>query len=313
MHVHKVAFAVLLCLVAACSRGGDEPLTPEAVSEPQAAVARAPEPSEVRPGAGRALPAIGEVVVEVSDRGVTLLANQAPRLEILRQLESASGVKVLVRKPSDREWANVTLKVVGVPAETAFERVLHGIAYQLHYRVKRADGSHVLGMVAVGRKRGMDETARAERRGGRRQRRTERRPERQPSPEALEREQDQEELAAQVARQLEDADPVERVEGVSSIETDNEGVARLTGIVENDPSVAVRVAAVERLGDADTLAATSQLLLALRDSHPDVVLAAIDALEFVGDESIAPQLEFLLQHEDPRVRVAASEAIDFLE
>ena len=44
-----------------------------------------------------------------------------------------------------------------------------------------------------------------------------------------------------------------------------------------------------------------------------MVLEAIDALEFAGDESIIPNLEPFLDHPDPEVREAAEEAIEFLE
>ena len=54
------------------------------------------------------------------------------------------------------------------------------------------------------------------------------------------------------------------------------------------------------------------LLSALGDPDPAVVLAAIDALEFAGDESIAPRLEKLGAHPNPAVRVAAVEAAEFL-
>ena len=56
-----------------------------------------------------------------------------------------------------------------------------------------------------------------------------------------------------------------------------------------------------------------RLLRSLGDDEPEVVIAALDALEFAGDETLVPDLEPLLEHPDERVREAAAEAIDFLQ
>ena len=74
----------------------------------------------------------------------------------------------------------------------------------------------------------------------------------------------------------------------------------------------MRAAAVERLGDADTYEATSVLLESLSDPSPQVVVTAIEALEFVGDRSLLPRIEPLAGHANPAVREAAKEAIDSL-
>jgi HEAT repeat protein len=90
-------------------------------------------------------------------------------------------------------------------------------------------------------------------------------------------------------------------------------VDRLSDTLSNDPAPIVRAAAAERLADASSLAAVTQLLTALQDGNSQVVIAALDALEWVGDESIIPQLSPLLKHRDPAVRERTIEAIEYLE
>jgi HEAT repeat protein len=80
----------------------------------------------------------------------------------------------------------------------------------------------------------------------------------------------------------------------------------------NDESPEVRAAAAEALMQSD-VGAVQPLLLALDDPDPQVVLAALDALEFVGDASIVPQIAPLLKHKDTAVRERTVEAIEFLQ
>lgn len=51
----------------------------------------------------------------------------------------------------------------------------------------------------------------------------------------------------------------------------------------------------------------------MSDPAPAVVIAALDAIEFIGDETTIPKIVFLLDHEDPEVRERTVEAIEFLE
>jgi HEAT repeat protein len=52
---------------------------------------------------------------------------------------------------------------------------------------------------------------------------------------------------------------------------------------------------------------------ALSDSDPEVVLEAIDALEFVGDENVAGDLRRLSDHPNQEVREAAEDALEYLQ
>ncbi len=70
---------------------------------------------------------------------------------------------------------------------------------------------------------------------------------------------------------------------------------------------------IPTLGDEDSIVSVNPLLDALRDPEPEVVIEALDALEYVGDETLIPELAFLLEHPSPEVRERALEAIDWLE
>ena len=131
------------------------------------------------------------------------------------------------------------------------------------------------------------------------------------SPEyALEQARERERLYLQ----LDDPDPEKRVESAEWIDSDGgEGVAIMTEILEYDSSAEVRAAAAENLGGSDSPGAIDALILALSDSASVVVIAALDAIEFIGDETTIPKIVFLLDHNDPIVRRRTVETIEFLE
>jgi HEAT repeat protein len=52
---------------------------------------------------------------------------------------------------------------------------------------------------------------------------------------------------------------------------------------------------------------------ALRDRDPEVVLRAIEVLEFDAGDWLIPELERLLAHPDQEVREAAEDAILYLK
>ncbi len=74
----------------------------------------------------------------------------------------------------------------------------------------------------------------------------------------------------------------------------------------------MRLAAAQRFEFAETLAAVDALLEALHDPDKAVVLAAIDALEFSDDTTIAEDPTRMRPHPDPQIDEALEEAIGFL-
>ncbi|MDH3211566.1 MAG: HEAT repeat domain-containing protein [Myxococcales bacterium] len=304
--------AATMVLAAACGRGdGEPPAEPAQRTALDREAAASPAPAFAQPMlvAARDLPAAGQAVVEIGDRGVTVLANQVPRLELMRQLEQATGFKLVVGRVIETEPAPETVLLVDVPLGEALTRILEGVAFQLHYSVDAEGGGHRISQVAVGepQRRRRERRDRETRTAATRERREARRPERQ----ALARQTA--ERTAEAPRLLEDADPAVRARGAAWLALDGDGVERLSDALSNDPAPAVRAAAAERLAHTDSLAAVTQLLTAIHDGDSQVVIAALDALEWVGDESIIPQLSPLLKHHDPAVRVRTVEAIEFLE
>ena len=156
---------------------------------------------------------------------------------------------------------------------------------------------------------------RAERRSAR-----ESTPRRAPPPADLERQspdddydyQDPEDLALALEG-LKNPDPEERSDAVLDIEPEGPGLQYLLEVVTDDPDPEVRIAAVSQLGDSESPEAITGMLTALNDANSEVILEAIDGLEYSADQNVIGNLEKLLQHPDPEVREAAEDAIDYLE
>lgn len=313
----RCALAASLLTLAAC---GSEPDPQERV----AARVEAPADEPARALRGATLPPEGQFVIEASPGGLRVLANRVPRIELLRALERALGFELeLGRLTEEQQAAPLTLTEVDVSLPVVLLAVLQGASFEVSFAADAARGGHLLSRVRIaggepaGSARGERRLERrAERRAGRRafsdpsERRDQRRAERQ-SPDARAREAA--ESADEAARLIESDDPGERAGAAGRLALDQAGVERLGALIETDPDPRVRAAAAERLGDDESIAALQQLLRALHDRDSQVILAALDALEFAGDESVAGEIGFLRDHPDPAVREAAENAIDFLQ
>ena len=273
-----------------------------------------------------ALPGAGAIFVEVTQRGVTALANEAPQLEVLRRLESAVGFALVLGEiDEDRP---ISLRLADDALEVVLAQALTGIPYRLRYEVDETTGGHSLAVVAAGDvgRRGLGAEERMElRRRGRetieRKRREMEEQERRAqalSPEERERLrqetlEERRESEAQIARDLESPDAWVRAEAAQRIEAVGEGIGRLGEILASDPDVQVRVAAANQLSDSDSAGSTNSLLAALDDPSSEVVIEALESLQFVGDESLIPAIQPMLTHPDAQVREIAADTIDFLE
>lgn len=113
----------------------------------------------------------------------------------------------------------------------------------------------------------------------------------------------------EMASALEDRDPEVRIRAARRLDAEGEELVVLLGLMSDDPAPEVREAAARGLAAAEDPLAEAALVVRLDDPHPDVVVAAIESLVFVGDESLIPMLEPLLQHKDEEVRLAAEDAI----
>ena len=113
--------------------------------------------------------------------------------------------------------------------------------------------------------------------------------------------------------QLEAPDAGVRAEAVRAVDLQGPGRERVFALASDDPLPAVRAAALERLYEEEAHTARKIARRGLADREPEVVLVAIEVLGVVGDASSVPDLEPLAaEHEDPRVREAAVEVIEFL-
>jgi HEAT repeat protein len=228
---------------------------------------------------------------------------------VLRDLAREAGFEVAIGvggQPS----GHVTLRTVEVPVERALARLLKGLPYTLRYEADAEGEEGALARVELGEVK----LAAAEPREPKRE---PSRPERKSASRKREREPDParaDELLAENLREIEDPDPEVRIAAAGVLYPKGDALPALAGLVREDPDPGVRVAAAESLGySMEDPEALSALMYALRDPEPQVVIAALDAIEFVGNPSVIPELGFLLDHPDSQVRDAAGEAIDWLE
>jgi HEAT repeat protein len=87
-------------------------------------------------------------------------------------------------------------------------------------------------------------------------------------------------------------------------------LAELIRLAREDPSPAVREAAVVTLGDSDEGRAIDALIAAAEDAERRVALAAIAQLAFKDDRQARSTLERLAASGEPAVAAAAREALE---
>ena len=304
---HRPLLLTLVCAAtwAACG-GADEAPT----ARDPAPVAAAPPSSPAALATPEAdLPPPGDVRARLeSDRAVTVLANQAPRGAIVTALAEATGFELVLGKGSGLEQP-LTLRSEREPLEIVLARILGGVSHAVTYETDPASGAPrvarlTLGLVDTGPK-----LASVPDRVGPRERS---RPELTPE-EREARAEREHELRVESVAKLASADPEERADGAKWLDVNSgEGFQAATEHLASDDSPEVRAAAAEVLGESG-VGAVQPLLKALNDPDSRVVLAALDALEFVGDETTAPLLAPLLKHKDVEVRERTVEAMEFLQ
>jgi hypothetical protein len=300
----------------------------------KAGAERATETSAVGSGASRskapptALPALGSVFVSLSERGVTVRANQASRRVVLAELQRSAGF-LLKFAPGTRLEERVTIDTIDASLGEVLGNLLEGWRYSLHFGAP-AFGERVLERVDVGDFPATDiaavdlvtgteaadraaETrprARAARTGKRFIRDVER------DPDAVaERRERRERLADEYYDQLDDEDPAVRAQAAEGLPADDRTIPALSDLAANDSDSRVRAAAVSALSDAEAQdpVALGALAGALGDPDPEVVMAALDSIEWVGDSSMIPEITPLLDHPNADVRDAAGLTIYLLE
>ena len=293
---------------------------------------RAAETSAVGSGASRskapptALPALGSVLVSLSERGVTVRANQASRRVVLAELQRSVGF-LLKFAPGTRLEERVTIDTVDAPLAEVLGNLLEGWRYSLHFGAP-ASGERVLERVDVGdfpatdiaaadlvsgteeADRAAETRPRAARTGKRFIRDVER------DPEVLaERRERRERLADEYYAQLDDEDPTVRAQAAEGLTADDRNIPALSELAANDPDFRVRASAVSSLGGADTgdPVALGALIGALGDPDPEVLISALESLQWVANSSVIPDITPLLDHPNEDVRDTAGITRDLLE
>ncbi|MCH8083165.1 MAG: HEAT repeat domain-containing protein [Myxococcales bacterium] len=312
---HYHSLAALLLILAACGSAPEPP-------EPRAADVPLPRRTEVNREPPPTLPPAGQLSIEESSTGLRVLANQVPRIELLRALERTLGFELELGQLADEaQAARLTLIEVDATLAEVLLAALENISFEVSYAADATRGGHLLSRVRVAGGRG--EHARGKRREGRGRAERHARPDRSERRERIaarraelptpaERTRESAARAEEAAQRIGSDDPEERRQAAEDMGLDPDGIESLAELAANDPDPEVRAAATERLGDADSHAAVQHLLDALHDPNPLVIRTAIDQLAFTGDESIAEELVFLFDHPNPEVRVDAEEAWKFL-
>jgi hypothetical protein len=118
---------------------------------------------------------------------------------------------------------------------------------------------------------------------------------------------------AELFSDLDSPDPDTRIDAVDWIDLEGEALERMIAQLKSDPDAEVRATIVDRLGEEVSPSTLAALVGALGDRDPEVVLRAIEVLEFEAEDWLIPELEPLLAHSDPEVREAAEDAITFLK
>jgi hypothetical protein len=246
------------------------------------------------------LPAPGTWSVEVSGSAVRIVADAAPRGEVLRELAARAGFELEVAEGAD-------LPPLSARIEGSLDDALPIVVGPLDYRVERvfeaSRASHVVSLVSVGPEE---------------PRRTQGASPSEPRPQGWQRiEELRERLAPSrrlrlVFERLESADPDVRADAVAELEPAEGELELLRAVLEDDPIAAVRIAAAEQLAGGGSYGATQTLLGALADPDPEVVVAVVEGLASSGDASVIPELAPLLDHREPSVRAAAALALDSL-
>jgi hypothetical protein len=270
-----------------------------------------------------ALPALGSVLVSLSERGVTVRANQASRRVVLAELQLSVGFR-LKFAPGTRLEERVTIDAVDAPLSEVLGNLLEGWRYSLHFGAP-ASGERVLEQVVVGdfppteiaaadpsvTTPATDRAAETRPRAGRRFIREVER-----DPEVLaERRERHERLADEYYAQLDDEDPAVRAQAAEDLTADDRNISALSELAANDPDFRVRAAAVSALGGADTgdPVALGALIGSLGDPDPEVLIPTLESLQWVANSSVISEITPLLDHPNEDVRDTAGITIELLE
>jgi len=297
--IRGLALALAAVLASACG-GDDAPRVSEPSAQPQQVSPAAP----ARDGTRSTQPLLppGQWQLAVANGVVSVDAVEAPRRPVLEALAQRAGFTL---EAAPGAWPPLTLRIDAQPLEAALPLLVGELEYRAEW--VSSDGVHRLAKLAVGGPRSAEAAGEAASlRPGEVSDALQR---------ALRALRDEETPMSEeeALRCLQDEDPETRLRAVLALEGEGEGLTALIGAIERDPDPRVRAAATVGLEESEEFAAVQALVGALDDPNAEVVVEAIDSLEFAGDASVVPSLQPLLGHSDARVRKAAADAIRLLE
>lgn len=251
----------------------------------------------------------GQFSLGSEEGGFQLLANGAARIDLLRALRAEQGFALEIAEGA-RLGPPLTARLLDAPLDDVLALALAGAPHALRYQdlpggpprlvevrvgTSRRDPDPQLGLERPPRGSGLERPALSD----------------------AEHRERYERRQAERTRVLSSADPAARAEAAAWIHVDHRTLPLLGDALLGDEVPAVRAAAAETLGEAteedDEREAADLLIQALDDRDKGVVLAALEALESVGDASVIPRLEPLLEHPEPEVREQALITIEWVE
>jgi hypothetical protein len=293
-----LALAAAACLAVACGAGDKPQAGDQKPARPQQAAAPPPATASDASSARALLPA-GQWQLAVANGVVSVDAVEAPRRPLLEALAQRSPFAL---EAAPGEWPPLTLRIDAQPLEVALPLLVGDLEYSAEW--KNEGGVHRLAKLIVGGPRAQAEVGADGLPPGEVSDSLQR---------ALKAYRDGDKMSEEEALQrIKDDDPQTRIRATLALEGEGEGLTALIGAIERDPDPRVRAAATVGLEESEEFAALQALVGALSDPNAEVVVEAIDSLEFAGDASVVPKLQPLLAHPDPRVRKAAADAIRLL-
>ena len=95
----------------------------------------------------------------------------------------------------------------------------------------------------------------------------------------------------------------DRILALEDIYAEAGALVMLDDMLKNDPESRVRVAVLEKLDESDSTIAHESILKALEDKAPEVVLTALEIIDYWGDEDVIfLYVAALTSHPDADVR-----------
>jgi aminopeptidase N len=261
----------------------------------------------------RSLSTEGKAHVEYSDGRVTLRSEGSLRLAVLEQLAAQAGFEIIAGKIDAQP---ITLQIERAALVDAIALILDGISYTLEYDFDEASETRVIARVKIGDALAHDAVNPSETAA------TDALRKRDSAPSAAERARISRAGSASEANtaeqsellsELDSSDPEARADAADWIDLEGDALARMIALLKSDPDAEVRATIVDRLGEEISPLTVAALIAAFQDPDTEVVLRAIEALEFDAEPDLIPELKPLLGHSDPDVREAAQDLIEDLK